>query len=298
MINHKNTTECINKSFRRCGGFTLVEIITVLTIVGLVMSATLTVYSRVRGNAERVTEMLDKDTLPAEILHRIAEDIDRMTTAGTDTKITIANKVVEDYASAMLSIKSVIYNSKNKEETLEEITWHTAVALSAATYEPTLMLFRTHGGISLEDTMFDTDSPGLDFPSQAELQEAGSQQAIPLCEGLTFFEIAVPKGDTFLDKWNDKKLPNSIVFTLSFSDPKEMEDGYWGIDATDIYVRTIAVDRTRKIKFSFVAKEYSKEDFGISDDPNEPGAAGETDENASMESDDGLEADTESPTER
>jgi hypothetical protein len=146
--------------------------------------------------------------------------------------------------------------------------------------------------------MFDTDSPGLDFPSQAELQEAGSQQAIPLCEGLTFFEIAVPKGDTFLDKWNDKKLPNSMVITLSFSDPKETEEGYWAIDATDIYVRTIAVDRTRKIKFSFVAKEYSKEDFGISDDPNEPGAAGETDENASMESDDGLEADTESSTER
>ena len=78
---------------------------------------------------------------------------------------------------------------------------------------------------------------------------------MPVCAGVTFFKIQVPKGEDFLDRWASDSLPRGIVLTISFAEPYEALDGTFDVLDAEKTTRTIAIGRTRKIKFTIEKKE-------------------------------------------
>lgn len=222
-------------------GFSLAEVLAALTIAAMVLVAVLGIYSRTQRSAAAITRRLDSSRLPFEVLQRIAEDLDAIVAAASDTKITIENKLVKGYSSARLTIVKTIYDSSNKSKTFEKIIWQTSVDDDANG----LILYRSHDGIALEDKLLD------------EKRKSWEKEFsfVPICTGVTFFKIQVPKGEDFQDKWTSDSLPHGIVVTVSFAEPFKTLAGTLDVPDAEKITRTIAIDRTRKIKFTFVKKE-------------------------------------------
>jgi hypothetical protein len=82
---------------------------------------------------------------------------------------------------------------------------------------------------------------------------------VPICSGVTFFKVQVPKGEDFADSWKEASLPPGIVVTISFGEPFKTVMGPLDVPEEEKITRTIAVDRTRKINFKFVKKDESTE---------------------------------------
>lgn len=217
--------------------FTLAEVLAALVIGTMVLIAVLGIYNRAERAAAAITRKLEGLRVPNEVLQRIAEDLDRVITHGADTKITIENKVTEGYQSARLRITKTIYDDKNKKETFEEIVWQSGYDFQSET--DGLVLYRSHSGMTLEDKL-------LDEP-RASVEKAFS--FIPVCSGVTFFKIQVPSGDKFVNKWTSDKLPVGVVITISFAEPFETPSGALEVPEEQIITRSIAIDRTRKLRF-------------------------------------------------
>ena len=67
---------------------------------------------------------------------------------------------------------------------------------------------------------------------------------------------------------------------MSFAQPTEVETGEFVIFREDMEIRTIAVDRTRKIRFVFVKRNYDIQDPNdttSTTDPNEPASTDDND---------------------
>ncbi len=221
-------------------GFSLAEVLVALTIAACVLVSVLGIYSRAERSAVAITRKLDSSRLPSEVLQRIAEDLDRIIASGSDTKITIENKFSNGFSTARLTILKTIYDKKNKKQTFEKIVWQTSYDNDANG----LVLYRSHSGIGLEDKLLD------------EQKEAWEQELfIPICAGITFFKIQVPRGEEFQDRWTSDSLPHGIVVTISFAEPFKAVTGTLDVPDEEKITRTIAIDRTRKIKFIFVEKE-------------------------------------------
>ena len=74
-------------------GFSLAEVLAALTIAAMVLVAVLGIYSRAQRSAAAITRRLDSSRLPFEVLQRIAEDLDAVVAAASDTKVTVENKL-------------------------------------------------------------------------------------------------------------------------------------------------------------------------------------------------------------
>jgi len=222
-------------------GFSLAESLAAVMIAAMVLVAVLGIYSRAQRSAAAITRRLDSSRLPFEVLQRIAEDLDAIVAAASDTKITIENKVVKGYSGARLTILKTIYDSRDKSKTFEKIIWQT----SADDNSNGLVLYRSHDGIALEDKLLD------------EKRKSWEKEFsfVPICAGVTFFKIQVPKGEGFQDKWTSDSLPHGIVVTVSFAEPFKTLAGTLDVPDAEKITRTIAIDRTRKIKFIFVKRE-------------------------------------------
>jgi prepilin-type N-terminal cleavage/methylation domain-containing protein len=231
-------------TFRVARGFSLAEVLAALTIGAMVLVAVLGIYNRAERSAAAITRKLESGRLPSEVLQRIAEDIDRMTTAGSDTKITIENKFEKGFSVARLIIEQTIYDKKNKKQTFETIVWQSNIDNDANG----LVLYRSHGGMVLEDKLLDEQK-----------QSWARELFVPICTGITFFKVQVPTGGSFQDKWTSSSLPLGIVVTISFAEPFKTLSGTLDVPDTEKITRAIAVDRTRKINFTFVKKEYEDE---------------------------------------
>ncbi len=258
MNNRAHTTRLLQHSSRTLRAFTLIETITVLTIAVMIMTATLTIYGRVKAAAASINQTLDKNILATEILQRIAEDLDRLAAPGLDTKITVINKPDSSgYDLSRMVIENKIYDKDNKPQIFEKVVWQNTYHY----LEDARILYRSHGGIALEDRVI-TDT------SQAERQKLGNELFIPLCSGITFFSIRIPRGETFQNQWTANSLPKAVTVTVSFALPVETIDGEFELLDEEKISRTIAVDRTRKIKYNFIKKEFSREDLEKTE-PNE-----------------------------
>jgi len=220
-------------------GFSLAEVLAALTIGAMVLVSVLGIYSRCESSVDAVTRRLDNSRLPFEVLQRIAEDLDRIITSGPDTKITIENKFQKGLPSARLTILKTIFDDSNGKQTFEQIIWQGSYDYDNDAKG--LVLYRSHSGMVLEDKLLD---------EQKESWEQGL--FVPICTGVTFFRIQARQGENLQDRWTDESLPAGIEATISFAEPFERLDGSFDVpDATKI-VRTIAVDRIRKIRFEFV----------------------------------------------
>ena len=228
-------------------GFTLAEVLAALTIGSMILVAVLGIYSRVEKGTAAIRRRLDRSRVPFEVLQRISEDLDRIVAPVSnsklaDTEITIENKFNNLYQSARLTIVRTIYDAGNKKETFEEIIWQSSFDYDSDANG--LALYRSHTGIGPEDKLLD------------EKKESWERELfIPICTGVTFFEIQIPKGENFQDKWTSNSLPPGVVATISFAEPFKTLTGTLDVPDTEKITRTIAIDRTRKIKFIFVKKE-------------------------------------------
>ena len=221
--------------------FSLAEVLAALTIGSMVLVAVLGIYSRAENAAAGVTRRLDSTRLPAEILQCIAEDLDRVAGTSSDATITIENKIVNGLQTARLRISNTFYNKQNKQQTFEEIIWQGNYDYEA---DNGLILYRSHSGVTAEDKLLD---------DQKENWE--KELFVPICAGVTFFKIEARRDETLLDKWTSTGLPYGIVVTVSFAEPFKQLDGTLEVPDAEKISRTIAITKSRKIKFIIVEKE-------------------------------------------
>ncbi len=232
-------------NIRSKAAFSLAEMLVALTIGAMVFVAVLSIYSRAEASAAAITHKLDNSRLPFEVLQRIVEDLDRMVTPGTDTKVTIKNKFKRGFPTAQLTVLKTIGNSKDEEQIFEKVIWRGSYDNDANG----LILYRSHSGISLEDKLLDEQK-----------EDWERELFVPICTGVTFFSIQVPKGEELQDSWTSDSLPLGIVVTISFADPFKTLEGFWDVPEDKKVVRYIAIDRTRAIKFVLVKKEDDEKD--------------------------------------
>ena len=230
-----------NTGFRK--GLSLAEILAAIVIGSMVLISLLGIYNRAERATAAVNRKLDTSRLPGEILQRIAEDIDRLIATGAETKITIEPGLQHGYHGSKMTIERAIKDSKNQDVTLEEIIWQSYYDIESDMEG--LVLYRGHSGITLEDKLLDAQ--------RAEWEK--SYPMVPICSGVTFFEIVVPSGENFLDRWTSTNLPNGIKVSISFTEPIEISGSDSEIPDEYKTVRTIAVDRTRSIKFNLALEK-------------------------------------------
>ena len=223
--------------FKRKQGFSLAEVIASLTIGSMILVAGISLYRRAERSVSAATYQLEKSRLSSEVLQRIAEDLDRIIAIGADVKLTLESKMEQHgYSTGKLVISKSYFDDKNKQQNFEEITWVSSYDFDGA--EEGLILYRSHSGLASEDKLLDKTKEDW----QKELY-------IPICSGVTYFRIQVPQGENVADKWESSKLPRAVIVTISFAEPVKSVSGDWEVAEEDKVVRTIAIDRTRKIKF-------------------------------------------------
>ena len=227
-------------------GYSLAEMLAALTIGAMVTVAVLGIYHRAENSVAAVTRRLDGSRLPGEVMQRIAEDLDNIISSGTDATVIVENKF-ENVASTMLvpaaklSITRTIQDSKDKELTFQEIIWQSSYDFQSGTNS--LTLYRSSSGLYMEDKVLEKHKD--DF--EREL-------FVPICSGITFFKISVLVGKNPIEKWNGSP-PPGIMVTISFAEPYKKVDGTFDVPEEEKITRTIAIDRTRKIRFDLSTGE-------------------------------------------
>lgn len=230
-------------------GFSLAEVITALTIGAMVLVAVLVVYNRAERSASAVTRRLDSTRLLSEVMQRIAEDLDGIIATGADTKINIENKFENGFTTARLTITKTFFDNRNQEQIFENIVWQTNY--DVASNVNGLVLYRSHSGIALEDKLLERDKSDWE-----------KELFVPICSGVTFFRIKVPWGETYLEKWTSTSLPPGIEVTISGAQPFKTVGGTLDVPEEEKIIRTIAVDRTRKLKFNVAKSGLAEGDEG------------------------------------
>ncbi|MFH1717943.1 MAG: prepilin-type N-terminal cleavage/methylation domain-containing protein [Planctomycetota bacterium] len=221
---------------RACAGFSLAELLAAMTIGAMIMVSILGIYTRAERSAAAVMLRLDNPRLAQEILQRIAEDLDSVISSDSDAKITIENKFDSLLPAARLTITRTVSDSRLREQKFEEIIWQSSYDFEG--FGDGLVLYRSYGGINMEDKVLDKDK-----------DDAERELLVPICGGVTFFRIEALTGKTPAEKWGGSP-PPGIAVTISFAEPFKRVDGTFDVLEEDKITRTIAIDRTRKIKFA------------------------------------------------
>jgi len=233
------------KAGKYYSAFSLAEMVAALTIGTMVLVTVLGIYGRAETSADAIKRRLGDSRLPWEILQRIAEDLDKTTASGSNAQITIENKFEKGFCTAQMKILDTIYNSKNKKETFRQIIWQ-----SSYDYDTdSLTIYRSYTGMDMEDKLLDE--------RRKSWEKAYS--FVPVCTGVTFFRIQVPQGQTFQNEWKSSSLPKGVTVIVSFAEPFKRLDGTLDVEDEQKIMRTIAIDRTRKINFIFTEKEDEQE---------------------------------------
>lgn len=246
-------------------GFSLIEILTVLILSAMILTATLLIYSRVRGAVTSITARLENQAIPDEILQKIAEDIDRLAAPGFDATITIQNKLDTGYNSAQLIIENRYYGTTEppQPQIYERVVWQSM-------YDPLydqMTLYRSHGGLNLEDAVVDNMRSGEQKP----------EVFVPICPGLTFFgAYAITDANEIEMQWQKQTMPNGILLKLSLEPLVQMDDGSFELPEASIVSRAVAVGRTRSITYKLNTKlaDYSDPNKTADKDPNKIESAG------------------------
>ena len=237
----KNRDKLVTRS-----GFSLAEVLAALTIGSMVLVAILAIHGRAERSTAALTNKLDSFRLPGEVMQRIAEDLDRIIESGSDTRVTVENKFQDGYNSARLKIRRTYRDKNDKLQTFEEIIWQTAYDYDSDANG--LVLYRSHSGLAAEDKLLDKDK-----------EDWERELFVPMCTGVTLFKIQIPADEEPLDRWAKPALPHGLIITISFTEPFKMIDGTLDVPDEEKTIRTIAIDRTRKIKFVIAEKPDSNE---------------------------------------
>ncbi|MHC4115309.1 MAG: PulJ/GspJ family protein, partial [Planctomycetota bacterium] len=247
------------RQLNRRSGFSLAEVLVTIMIGAMILVSVIAIYARAERTAAAVSRKLSDSWVGSEVFQLIAEDLDKLIAAGTDTTITIKNGFDHFYQTARLEISKTIYDKKNQKQTFEQIIWQASYDFDSDTEG--LVLYRSHSGMTLEDKLLDKKRASWEkkYPF------------IPICSGVTFLEIKVPRSGIFVDKWDGAALPGAVVISISFSEPFETESGGYNVGEAEKITRTIVVDRTRKVRFRIIKTELKvQEEEGDDEIPKTP----------------------------
>ena len=221
---------------RRCSGFSLGEMLATVIIGGMVLTAILSIYNRANRAAGAVLEKIDSPVSGLEVLQLLSEDLDRILGAD-DVIVQIRNGFDNGFVRAELVLRRMYHDKDNKEQVLEEITWRAGYDHEGQT--PGLVIYRSREGVGREDKLLE---------DQREDWEK-NYPFVPICRGVTFFQIQAYKGDELLDQWPPSAPPAGVKVTISFAEPYETVRGHAGRrrgeDQPDLRHRCDAKDQVR-----------------------------------------------------
>ncbi len=238
-------------------GFSLGEMLAVVIIGAMILTAILSVYSRANQAANAVLTKIESPTLASEVLQLIANDMDR-TLGADDVVVQIRNGFDNGFARAELVLRRMYHDKENKEQVLEEITWRAAYDNEG--HHPGLILYRSREGMGREDKLLEDQ--------RKDWEE--NYPFVPVCRGATFFQIQAYKGDDLVDAWPLSAAPAGVKVTIAFAEPYETVRGTREVPDEDKISRTLVINAMRKVKFAIDASEDSN-----SADVNEPTAEAE-----------------------
>jgi len=231
-----------NRSVRkRQAGFSLGELLAVVIIGSMILVAILTIYSRASQAADAVLRKIDGPSWTSEVLQLIAEDLGR-TLSADDVTVQIRNGSDNGFQRAELVLRRTYHDSENKEQTLEQITWRAGYDHEGHT--PVLVIYRSYEGVAQEDKLLDDNRDEVEKFSPF----------VPICRGVTFFQIQACKGEQLVDQWPVSPPPPGVKITISFGKPYERVRGGLDVDEQDKVSRTVAIDPMRKIAFAMAAR--------------------------------------------
>lgn len=223
-------------------GYSLGEMLAALVIGSLVLVSVLSIYGRANQASEAVARKIDSPALALEVLQLIAEDLDRLV-GGANATIEIKNGLDNGFARAQLVLRRTFYDTQNQEQAFDEIIWRAGYDYESGV--PGLVIYRSYSGLASEDKLLDSkrDTWEKNYPF------------VPICRGVTFFSIEVTNGERTSDTWSGPSLPPGVKVSLSFSRPYETVRGTLDVDESQKTSRTIAIDRTRTLRFAVPAEQ-------------------------------------------
>lgn len=237
-------------------GFSLGELLAVVIIGAMILTAILTIYGRAQQASDAVLRKIDSPAWASEVLQLMVRDLDRILTADGVT-LQIRNGLDNRFQRAELVLRRTYHNSENKELTLEEITWRAGYDQEGRS--PGLVLYRGYEGVAQEDKLLDDN--------RADWEKG--YPFVPVCRGVTFFKVQACKGEELLDQWPASAPPPGVKITISFGQPRETVSGINEVAEAEKISRIVAVDPTRKIQFAMAGGG----DPNAPADPNAPPGA-------------------------
>jgi hypothetical protein len=226
---------------RRQAGFSLGELLAVVIIGSMILVAILTIYGRASQAADAVLRKIDGPAWTSEVLQLIAEDLGR-TLSADDVTVQIRNGFDNGFQRAEFVLRRTYHDSENKEQILEQITWRAGYDHEGQT--PGLVIYRSYEGVAQEDKLLDDNRDEVEKFSPF----------VPICRGVTFFQIQACKGAELVDQWPASPPPAGVKITISFGKPYERVRGGLDVDEQDKISRTVAIDPMRKIAFAMAGR--------------------------------------------
>jgi prepilin-type N-terminal cleavage/methylation domain-containing protein len=243
--------------WRRREGFSLGEMLVAMVIGAMILTAVLSIYNRANRAADAVLAKIESPSLATEVLQLIAEDLGR-TLGGEGVTIQIRNGFDNRFARAELVLRRTFQDKEDKDQMLEEIIWRAAYDHEGET--PGLILYRSYGGVTQEDKLLDDNRASWEK----------NYPFVPICRGVTFFQLQACQGDELVEQWSAPALPVGVKITLSFAEPYETVRGTYDVVDEEKVSRTMALDATRTIKFVLAAGSEPNENQDVNQQvPNE-----------------------------
>lgn len=254
----------------------MAEVIPAMIIATLISVVAIRIYVSANSTARSIDVFLLKNGEQADIMQRIAEDIDKIATEGTGATINLQNKFSDGRNICRLIIESKYFDNAQRAQVFEKVTWQSQYDVDANG----IVLYRAHSGVLSEDKVI------ADFDGQFT-EWKDRELFVPVVRGLSFFKIQIPPAEKFegldknkedtivkkpvsqakpTEKWTDRKLPVALEIVLSFASEQKDAAGSYYIEDEDKVSRTVVVDRIRKIPYRFVRVEYVIDDANDSND--------------------------------
>ena len=241
----------LNKNNR---ALTLLEVLVALVIGSLVIIVSATLLTRSTKTFKSIESALDENTLPREILHMIAKDVEDVVSPGADAFLHVQNKTYKGHNETRLEITSRVYDKKRTPVILKRVVWQSK-------YDPGLdriVLYRSRSGLATADVILDTQAR----------EHPDSLVFVPLTDELTYFKVFIGNmQEEPLSQWLSSRLPEAIKVEMSFAQPIDTITKEQEFAPEDLLSRTIVVDMTRRISFIVPdIKDYEKNNL---EDPND-----------------------------
>ena len=223
------------------------EVLAAMVIGTMILISALTIFDRAETTSNTVLRNLDNSRRPYEALQLIAEDLDKMITTDSDTSVIVVNRHIKSYAAAIMAIRVKYKDPTNKDQNYKEIFWQCNTDPEGDPND--IILYRSYEGIIPEDKLLDKNR-----------ENSEKNVYVPICDGVTYFRIEViTKKEEPEVAWVGG-MPLGVILKISFAKPFKDDEGNYEVPESSIYSRTIAFDKSRKIKFDISEDDTSKGD--------------------------------------